>query len=489
MDQVTVIRYKIQNEHKSLRSVAKEMGLSRNTIRKYLQVSEPVREEKSPRPRPVLDQVAPRIDQLLEEWSPKSTIKQRITGTRIFQRLREEGFQVGLTTVREYLAEKKRQKQEVFIPLIHYPGEEAQIDFFEVTVEIKGGRKKVWKFVMRLMYAGWDFVWLYERCDQVSFLDGHARAFQYFQGVPQRCIYDNLTAAVGKVLYPDRKLTARFQALVSHYSFEPCFARVGEGHDKGGVESRGKNIRLQHFTPIPQGESLSEIAQTVLRQIEEASQNKKDAKGKAVAEKIAEEREALRLLPNDAFDPSRLCPVNINRKAMITLEGSCYTLPSRWAGLEALAYVGVEQIRVVCREETVILPRQKTGEDCIQYQHYLREFAKKPQAVRQVAPELMRELGEPFQQLWQWLEKSHSGKQAGQVMAKVIQAIVDHSLEPVRQSLHACMKAERVDLLPLLLPKPEPELLTNPVPEALQGIAIEQASASDYNHLLQGGTS
>ena len=75
----------------------------------------------------------------------------------------------GLTTVRAYLAEKKRAAAEVFIPLVHRPGDEAQVDFFEVTVEVNGARKKVWKFVMRLMYAGWDFTWLYERCDQVSF--------------------------------------------------------------------------------------------------------------------------------------------------------------------------------------------------------------------------------------------------------------------------------------------------------------------------------
>lgn len=486
---VTVIRYKIQNEKKSIRRVARELGVSRNTVRKYLKISEPARVESNPRHCPVMDQVAPRIDQLLKEWKSRTTPKQRVTGTRVYEKLREEGYQVGPTTVRKYLAEIKRRNQEVFIPLIHRAGDEAQVDFFEVTVDLNGARRKAWKFVMRLMYSGWDFTGLYERCDQVAFLDGHVRAFQYFNGIPKRCIYDNLSAAVKKVGYPHRKLTSRFQALVSHYSFEPCFARVGEGHDKGGVESRGKGIRLQHLTPIPHGQSLQEISQNLLRRIEEAAQTKKDAKGKAVSEKIAEERQALRPLPAYAFDPSRLRPVSINRKSTITLEGSQYTLPSEWAGLEALAYVGVEQIRVVCREETIILPRQKAGEDCVQYQHYLSEFARKPQAVRQVAPELMRELGEPFQQLWEMLDQSHGGRQAGQVMAKVIQAILDHSREEVSETVQACLKAERVDLLPLLLPKPEPETRTNPVPEALRDISVEQASASDYNVLLQGGAS
>ena len=213
MEQVHVIRHKVINEEQSIRQVARDLRVSRNTVRKYLQESEPVRKEKKPRGRPVLEKVAPRIDELLEEWKNATTRKQRITGTRVYRQLREEGYQVGSTTVRDYLAEKRRQAAEVFIPLVHRPGEEAQVDFFEVTVDEQGVRKHVWKFVMRLMYAGWDFVWLYDRCDQVSFLDGHVKAFQYFDGIPRRCIYDNLSSAVRRVFYPGRKLTNRFSGV------------------------------------------------------------------------------------------------------------------------------------------------------------------------------------------------------------------------------------------------------------------------------------
>jgi hypothetical protein len=70
---------------------------------------------------------------------------------------------------------------------------------------------------MRLMYSGREFAWLYERCDRPAFLDGHVRAFAHLNGVARR------------------ELTGRFLALLSHYLFEPDFARIGEGHDKGGV--------------------------------------------------------------------------------------------------------------------------------------------------------------------------------------------------------------------------------------------------------------
>ena len=148
MDQVHVIRHKVLQEGRSIRSVAREMGFSRNTIRKYLRVSEPVRQRSGPRRRPVMEKASARIEELLEEWKGRTTPKQRITGTRIHRQLVEEGMQVGITTVRTYLWEKRRQESEVFIPLVWRSGDAAQVDFFEVTVERGGVRSKVWKFVM-----------------------------------------------------------------------------------------------------------------------------------------------------------------------------------------------------------------------------------------------------------------------------------------------------------------------------------------------------
>ncbi|MFH1742781.1 MAG: IS21 family transposase [bacterium] len=487
MREVHVIRHKVEYDGDSIRGTAKDLGISRNTVRKYLKVPEPIRLEKEPRKKPVLEKVAPRIDELLEEWKERTTVKQRLTGTRIHQQLVEEGYKVGSTTVREYLAEKKREAAEVFIPLVHRPGEEAQVDFFEVTVEEKGVRKKAWKFVMRLMYAGWDFAWIYERCDQVSFLDGHVRAFRYFNGIPRRCIYDNLKAAVRKVVYPNRELTNRFQALVSYYLFEPCFTRVGEGHDKGGVESRGKGIRLQHLTPIPRGDSLRVISNELLQKIEKAAATKTDAEGRSVAGKIEEERRHLRALPIHPFDPSRLHPVSISSKSTVIVEGARYSLPSHWARLDASAYVGVDQVRIVCRGETMTYPKKRRGESLVRYRHYLREFARKPQAVRQMAPELMGELGEPFQRLWALLEETHGGKEAGRIMAKVLKAIIDHSLEEVKEAVQSALEADRVDLLGLASLKRKSEPETVPVPEALKEFVIEKVRATDYDFLLRGG--
>jgi transposase len=105
MDQVHVIRHKVVVEGQSVRSVARQMEVSRNTVRKYLRVSAPVRVERQPRARPVLERVRERLEALLEQWGPRTTAKQRVTGTRLHRQLAEEGFEVGVTTVRGHLRE------------------------------------------------------------------------------------------------------------------------------------------------------------------------------------------------------------------------------------------------------------------------------------------------------------------------------------------------------------------------------------------------
>ncbi len=77
------------------------------------------------------------------------------------------------------------------------PAESVQVDFFAVTVELNGERRRVWKFLVRLMYSDRDFTLLDERQDQAAFLDGQVRAFGHFGGVPQRMVYGTSSRLCG----------------------------------------------------------------------------------------------------------------------------------------------------------------------------------------------------------------------------------------------------------------------------------------------------
>jgi transposase len=480
MDQVHVIRHKVLVEGLSARQVARQMGLSRNTVRRYLELPAPVRQEQAPRGRPVWEKVGPRIEALLGD-SPRWTGgKQRLTATRLHVMLREEGHAVGVTMVKEAVAEWKRRRREVFVPLVYRPGELAQVDFFEVVVKLAGERVKVWLFVMRLMHSGRDFAWLYQRQDQVSFLDGHVRAFEQLGFVPQRIAYDNLKAAVARHLCgSERELTPRFEALVSHYLFEPCFCRPRTGHDKGGVESRGRAIRWEHLVPIPEGDSLGAMSSALLARLDASYDG----------ERFAAERGYALPLPPHRFDPKRTLFVTTSARSLVHVEGAYYSVPCTWAGLEVRACVGASDVEIVGPSGTVVHDRKRFGERAIDYRHYVRELAKKPQAVRQVAAELVRDLGPAFAAAWRALVDAHGPKQAARVFSKVLGHVEERGIEAVAAVLERALASDE-PLLLALAPRgaPPPSLAPDALPASLRAFDVSAGRAADYDALLRGAS-
>jgi transposase len=141
VDQVHVIRHKALVDGRSQRQVAEEFGISRVTVRKYVEGAAPVRRESQPRARPVWEKVGQRINALLaasKEWTGG---KQQLTATRLYELLIGEGHAVGASLVKAAVAEWKRQRREVFVPLTYRPGDLTEVDFFEVLIDVAGTRR------------------------------------------------------------------------------------------------------------------------------------------------------------------------------------------------------------------------------------------------------------------------------------------------------------------------------------------------------------
>ena len=488
MDRVHVIRHKVLIEGQSIRRVARELGVSRVTVKKYLSVAEPRRVEYGPRARPVSERIGPVIDSILEEWSGRTTAKQRVTASRVRRELLERGYTAGPTTVKRYLAERRRKAAEVFVPLVYRPGELAEVDFFEIVVEVAGEKKKAWKFLMRLMASGKDFAWIYERCDQVSFLDGHVRAFEHLGGVPRRIAYDNLTAAVKRRVGAVRELSGRFLALVSHYLFEPCFARPATGHDKGGVEARGKGVRWQHLVPIPKGNSLEEISRMLLARLDAEAAQKQDNTGRNILERFAEEKALMLPLPEKPFEPAEVRHLTPTRRALVQVDGGLYSVWSTWAKLPVTVHIGVNEVAIVGPDTArVIHPRVGFGGKSVDYRHYLPELARKPQALRQVAHELLPKLREVYARAWTHLVDVHGPKQAARVFAQVLKAVVVHGETTIASRLElALAQGESMQLAVSPPPAQPPGISLDALPAALRDVAVASASAADFDALLRG---
>jgi transposase len=485
MDQVHVVRHKVLVEGRSQRAVARELGLARVTVRKYLDQGASARADAAPRPRPVWEAVAPRMQALLAESQRWTSGKQRLTATRLHELLVAEGHHVGVTVIRDAVAEWKRQRREVFVPLTYRPGDLAEVDFFEVLVDIAGTRRKGWLFLMRLMYSGRDFAWIYERQDQISFLDGHVRAFAHFEGVPARVAYDNLRAAVVRILVGGaRTLTPRFTALASHYLLEACFCRPGEGHDKGGVESRGKAVRQQALVPIPSGPTLAGINATLLAQMDARLATTRDAAGQTIGARFTEEQRLFRLAPIP-FVPEATTLATVTPRALVRLGGAVYSVWTRWAGLDLVVRIGASIVTIVGRDGTHVQhPRKRFGERSIDYRHYLTELARKPQAVRQVLPDLLRDLGAPFPAIWDHLHVAHGPREAARLFAKVLGQLEMQGAAVVVPALTAALATGTPLLLALTARASVDRLAPDAVPAPLRAIDVGSGCAADYDGWL-----
>jgi transposase len=449
----------------------------------------PVRKvEAGPRSRPVWDKVAVRVEAVLADSVRWTSGKQRLTATRLHELLRAEGHGVGVTVIKDAVAEWKRQRREVFVPLTYRPGDLAEVDFFEVWVDVDGTRRKAWLFLMRLMYSGRDFAWIYERQDQISFLDGHVRAFAHFDGVPARVAYDNLRAAVVRILVGGaRTLTPRFEALTSHYLLEACFCRPGEGHDKGGVESRGKAIREQALVPIPVGPTLAAINATLLAQMDARLDTTRDAAGRTIGMRFTEEQHQCRRAPTP-FAAEATTFATASPRALVRLEGAVYSVWTRWAGLDLVVRVGASTVTIVGRDGIPVThPRKRFGERSIDYRHYLAELARKPQAVRQVLPDLLRDLGDPFPAIWDQLHGAHGPREAARHFAKVLGQLETHGAAVVVPALRTALTTG-TPLLLALTPAPAPACIAlDAVPAPLRDIDVASGCAADYDRWLLGG--
>ncbi|OFW00892.1 MAG: hypothetical protein A3I61_03945 [Acidobacteria bacterium RIFCSPLOWO2_02_FULL_68_18] len=487
MDQVHVVRHKVLVEGRSQRAVARELGLARVTVRKYLDEAAPARKaEGAVRPRPVWDAVAPRVQAVLAESVRWTGGKQRLTATRLHTLLTAEGLHVGVTLVKDAVAEWKRQRREVFVPLTYRPGDLAEVDFFEVLVDVDGTRRKAWLFLMRLMYSGRDFAWIYDRQDQISFLDGHVRAFAHFDGVPARVAYDNLRAAVVRILVGGaRALTPRFAALASHYLLEACFCRPGEGHDKGGVEARGKAVRQQALVPIPVGATLAVINEALLARMDARLETTRDAAGQTSGARFAEEQRLFRLVPLP-FAPEATTFATVTPRALVRLQGAVYSVWSRWAGLDLVVRVGATTVTIVGQDGTLIRhPRKRFGERSIDYRHYLAELARKPQAVRQVLPDLLRDLGAPFPAIWDQLHGAHGPRDAARLFAKVLGQLDTQGAAVVVPALTAALAMGTPLLLALTPARMAIDRLeSDAVPAPLRAIEVGSGCAADYDAWL-----
>ena len=169
----------------------------------------------------------------------------------------------------------------------------------------------------------------------------------------------------------------------------------------------------------------------------------------------------------------------------VRLEGAVYSVWTCWAGLDVVIRVGPSTVTIVGRDGThVHHPRKRFGERSIDYRHYLTELARKPQAVRQVLPELLRDLGAPFPAIWEQLHGAHGPRDAARLFAKVLGQLETQGAAVVVPALTAALATGTPLLLALTPARARTGIAPDAVPASLRDIEVGSGCAADYDGWL-----
>ena len=253
MESAAKIRRLILRDGRSIRSVSRSTGLSRNTIKKYLNDATPPRYQRSQAPvRHKLQGFEERLRSLFEQ-DQKRARRERRTAVKLYEQLVEEGYTGSYSPVCRFVKTLKADGSELlhaYIPLHFKAGDALQFDWSEEHVVLGGVEQKIKVAHFRLCHSRKSFIVAYPGEPQEMVLDAFVRALAFYGGVPRRVIIDNPKTMVTYVSRSkDRVYHPRFLALMNHYVMEPVACTPASGWEKGQIENQVQHIRQWLFTP------------------------------------------------------------------------------------------------------------------------------------------------------------------------------------------------------------------------------------------------
>ncbi len=392
MDDYAAIRQMYLHEHMSQRQIAKILGISRNTVAKYCEggTYPGLRASYQREASVITPEVKAFIENCLRQDATEPNRKQHHTARRIYDRLVEEcGFTGAESTVRHIVHKLRGNLSEVYVPLRFEPGEAMQIDWGEADAIIDGERTHLFTFCARLAYSCAPFAICFPRPNTEAFLEGLAKAFEFFGGVPRRVIFDNAKVAVksgsGKLAIPQEA----YASFAAHYCFKPDFCNVRSGNEKGLVENLVGTIRRSVLSPVPQAKSLDALNEMLKDKCSKYIElHRIDSRQKSVAEMYQEDKAKLCQRPQIPYDFRELEICRISAYSTARFDTNDYSVPVLYAGRDATLRASAEKVDVYIDGKVVATHTRCYGRHKHIYQllHYLPLLERKPRSILQSQP-------------------------------------------------------------------------------------------------------
>ncbi len=434
METIGKIRRRKLVKNENISEIARELNLSRNTVKKYLKAESEPSYQRQTQPSPMLGNCQAQLLLWLEQDAvrPKG---QRRNAQRLFEDLQCEGYAGAYDSVQRFVKRWKEAQPapaiNAFVPLVFAVGDACQFDWSHETVVLGGITQTIKLAHFRLSHSRQMFVAAYPRESQEMVFDAHTRAFAFFGGVPQRMIYDNPKTIVDSLYVgKERKFNRRFLALASHYLFEPVACTPASGWEKGQVENQVGNVREWLFTPTPKFAGLVELnAWLEVRCRDLAARAHPGMKHLTIAEVFADEQAHLRQI-SARFDGYFEQTVRVSSTCLASYDRTRYSVPAAYAGQRVSLRAYADQITVVAEGAEVARHTRSFARDTLMLDpwHYLPVLEKKPGALRNGAPFMDWSLPAAIATVRTRLLKQPKGDRA---FVEVLLAMREHGADPV----------------------------------------------------------
>ena len=321
----------------SYSEIGRKYNIDRRTAKKYAESdSRPVYSLSDSKPSK-LDPYKGQIMHWLEE-APYSAL-------RIWEKIKEQGFDGGYTVVKQYVRGKKEHlNEQATVRFETMPGLQAQVDwayFEDYRVEDAGEEKKLYCFFIILGYSRMRYIEFVTDMSTDTLIRCHINAFKYFGGYPEEILYDNMKQVVIKRLLKqdESKLNRQFEDFAGFYGFRPILCRPYRGQTKGKVERTVRYVRENLMIGINY-DNLSDLNGQALSWC-----NKVNAKEHSTTDKI----------PFEQIKKERLSPLKreyiidkinlrrVGKDCLISYSGNQYSVPSEYVGRD-VAVIGLDNM-------------------------------------------------------------------------------------------------------------------------------------------------
>jgi len=394
VETIAKIRRMYHVQGKKIRSIARELNMSKNTVKKIIKSGRTSQlYSKETKHYRVLEDFRLKLLERLEQ-DKNEPKRRRRTAKKLFDELSVEGYSGSYGAVnnfvRSWKIENNLKESTAFIPLSFLPGESFQFDWGTEEIMLRGQLTKIKSAQIRLCHSRLFLTIAYPNEQLEMVMDAHDKAFAFFNGICRKGIYDNMKTVIHKILVgKKRDINHRFAEMASHYLFEPIACTPAAGWEKGQVENQVNTSRCNFFTPLVKVDSFEELNLTLDRLCLDWAKKTKhpEFKEQTVWEIYQQEKKHL-LAYRYSFEGYKIITAVVSSCCLINVDTNAYSVECDYVYKAAEIRVYAKKIVIVCGHKII-----GEHERCFEKHqriynpwHYVPILECKPGALRNGAP-------------------------------------------------------------------------------------------------------